>query len=138
MENQLENLVYSPEDIVTFADGIPGFDKNKEFVIIKDECYEPFEWLVCIDGSGLRFALLNPMIVYPEYSPNISKSQIEGLGLSTPEDILMFVIVTIAPNPTESTLNLMGPVIINTTKKIGRQIILENSDYGTKEPIVRK
>lgn len=137
MDSQLENLVYSPDDVVTFSDGIPGFDQNKEFVIVKDENYEPFEWLVSTDGSGLRFAMLNPMIVYPEYSPNISKPQIEGLGLETPEDILMYVIVTIGQDPTNSTLNLMGPVIINTAKKIARQIILENSDYGTKEPIVR-
>ncbi len=132
-----DNLVYSQDDVIHFDDGIPGFEKNRDFVIVKDENYAPFEWLVCVDGTRLRFAMLNPMIVDPEYNPCITKSQIEGLGLETPEDILMYCFVTIAPNPSDSTINFMGPVIINTTMKKGRQLILENSAYGTKEPILR-
>ena len=131
------DLIYSKEDIIRFKDGIPGFDKNREFVIVKDENYVPFEWLVCVDGTDLRFAMLNPMIVDSTYNPNISKAQISGLGLETPEDILMYCFVTIAEDPTNSTINLMGPVLINTKLKIGRQIILESSDYGTQEPIIR-
>ena len=131
------DLIYSKEDIIRFKDGIPGFDKNREFVIVKDENYVPFEWLVCVDGTDLRFAMLNPMIVDSTYNPNISKAQISGLGLETPEDILMYCFVTIAEDPTDSTINLMGPVLINTKLKIGRQIILESSNYGTQEPIIR-
>lgn len=132
-----DNLVYEQDDIIHFKDGIPGFDQNKDFVIVKDENYAPFEWLVCVDGSNLRFAMLNPMIVDPTYNPNITKSQIQGLGLENPEDVLMYCFVTIAPNPSDSTINFMGPVIMNTSTKVGRQIILENSHYGTKEPVIR-
>ncbi len=81
MKANFKDLIYSEDDIIRFEDGIPGFDKNKEYVIVKDENYAPFEWLVCIDGTNLRFAMLNPMIVDPEYNPNITKSQITGLGL---------------------------------------------------------
>ncbi len=137
MKANFKDLIYSEDDIIRFEDGIPGFDKNKEYVIVKDENYAPFEWLVCIDGTNLRFAMLNPMIVDPEYNPNITKSQITGLGLETPEDILMYCFVTIAPDPSNSTINFMGPVLFNTAMKKGRQIILENSRYGTKESIIR-
>jgi len=137
LEDFYENLVFSPEDVITFADGIPGFEDNKKFVIVRNENYAPFEWLVCVDGTKLRFAMLNPMIVYPEYSPNISRPQLDGLDLRHAEDILMYSFVTISALPSESTLNLMAPVIINTKKMVGRQIILENSDYSTREPVVR-
>lgn len=137
MSKDLNNLIYSEEDVIHFKDGIPGFDQNHDFVIVKDENFAPFEWLVCVDGTNLRFAMLNPMIVDQEYSPNITKAQIKGLGLENPEDILMYCFVTIAPDPSNSTINMMGPVLINTKHKIGRQIILENSIYGTKEPIIR-
>ena len=137
MEDIFENLVFSPDDVITFNDGIPGFEDNKKFVIIRDESYAPFEWLVCADGTKLRFAMLNPMIVYPEYSPNISRAQIDGLGLIHAEDLLMYAFVTIAAMPNESTLNLAAPVIINIKDKIGRQVILENSKYSTREPVMR-
>lgn len=137
MNTNFDDLIYSPDDIIHFEDGIPGFDQNKEFVLVKDTNYAPFEWLVCTDGTRLRFAMLNPMIVDSEYNPNISKSQIQGLGIENTEDILMYCFVTIAPDPSQSTINFMGPVLINTAMKKGRQIILENSQYGTKEPIIR-
>ena len=137
MEKIYENLVYSADDVITFADGVPGFESSKKFVVIRNENYAPFEWLVCIDGAKLRFAMLNPMVVYPEYTPNISKAQVEGLNLQNTEDVLMYVFVTVAENPSDSTMNLMAPIIINTKEKIGRQIILDNSPYSTREPVVR-
>ena len=137
MEKIYENLVFSEEDVITFEDGIPGFENNKKFVIIRNENYAPFEWLVCVDGTKLRFAMLNPMVAYPEYSPNISRAQVDGLNLQNAEDILMYSFVTVSANPTESTLNLMAPIIINTKGKVGRQIILENSQYSTREPVMR-
>jgi flagellar assembly factor FliW len=137
LEKIYENLVYSADDVITFADGVPGFESSKKFVVIRNENYAPFEWLVCIDGAKLRFAMLNPMVVYPEYTPNISKAQVEGLNLQNTEDVLMYVFVTVAENPSDSTMNLMAPIIINTKEKIGRQIILDNSPYSTREPVVR-
>ena len=137
MEKLYDNLVFSEEDIIIFEDGIPGFENNKKFVIVRNENYAPFEWLVCVDGTKLRFAMLNPMIAYPEYSPNISRAQVEGLNLDNPDDVLVYSFVTVAANPNESTLNLMAPVLINTKEKRGRQIILENSQYSTREPVMR-
>jgi len=139
LEKIYENLIYSPDDVITFTDGVPGFESNKTFVVVRNESYAPFEWLVCVDGGmKLRFAMLNPMLVYPEYAPNISKAQVEGLNLHDAQDILMYVFVTVAENPSDSTVNLMAPVLINTKDKVGRQIILDNSPYSTREPIVRQ
>ncbi len=132
-----QDLVFSPEDVVTFKDGIPGFPDTKKFVIVQDEEHAPFEWLICVEGTPIQFAMINPMIVDDTYNPRISKSQIEGLELSDPNDVLMYTFVTVAPNPADSTVNFMGPILINTRTKDGRQIILENSDYSTKEPILR-
>lgn len=137
MEDMFENLVFSPDEVIIFNDGIPGFEDNKKFTIIRDESYAPFEWLVCVDGTRLRFAMLNPMVVYPEYSPNISRAQVDGLGIDNADDILMYAFVTISALPNESTLNLAAPVLINIKEKAGRQIILENSAYSTREPVMR-
>jgi flagellar assembly factor FliW len=81
--------------------------------------------------------MLNPMVVYPEYAPNISKAQVEGLNLCDTEDVLMYVFVTVAENPSDSTMNLMAPIVINTKEKVGKQVILDNSPYSTREPVVR-
>ena len=43
MGDFFKNLVYSKEDIITFPNGIPGFEKYKEFVIVSIPEYVPFE-----------------------------------------------------------------------------------------------
>lgn len=133
-----QNLIYSKDDVITFPSGIPGFEDNKQFAIISTPEYAPFDWLVCVDGSKLRFAIINPMLILPEYSPNMVKEQLEVLSIQKPEDILMYVIVTISEDPMNSTANFIGPIVINKIKKIGKQIIVDDDRYSTQEPILRK
>jgi flagellar assembly factor FliW len=137
MTDFFKDLVYSKEDVITFPHGIPGFENNKEFVLVQIPDYVPFEWLICIDGSKLRFAIINPLLFSPDYSPNIVKEQLGDLTIEKPEDILLYTIVTIAENPLHSTANLVGPVVINKAKRIGKQIIIEDDRYSTQEPILR-
>jgi flagellar assembly factor FliW len=138
MGNFFKNLIYSEDDIITFPAGIPGFEENTQFVIVSVPEYVPFEWLVCIDGANLRFAIINPLLFLPDYSPHVVKDQIEDLGIAQPDDILLFTIVTIRENPMESTANLIGPIVINKKSKVGKQIIIEDDRYSTQEPILRK
>ena len=138
MGDFFENLVYSKDDIFTFPAGIPWFEKNKEFVLVSLPDYTPFEWLVCIDGTKLRFAVINPLLFNPKYSPDIKKEQLEDLEIKKAEDILMYVIVTIRENPLQSTANLTGPIVINRSKRIGKQIIVDDDRYSTQEPLLRK
>ena len=138
MGDFFKNLVYANDDIITFKSGIPGFEENKQFVIVSIPEYAPFEWLVCIDGSKLRFAIINPLLFEPKYDPKIIKEQLDDLEVETPDDLLMYVIVTIRENPLESTANLVGPIILNRRKKTGKQIIIDDDRYTTREPILRK
>jgi len=138
MADFFKDLVYSKDDVVIFPSGIPGFEKNKEYVLVQIPDYVPFEWLVCIDGSRVRFAIINPLLFRPDYAPSMTKMQLEDLTIAKPEDVLLYAIVTISPNPAKSTANLIGPVIINKTKRIGKQVIIDDDRYGTQELLLRE
>ena len=131
------NLVYSDEDIITFPAGIPGFESYREFVLVSIAEYAPFEWLVGIKDSPLRFAIINPMLFRPDYQPAMIKKQFDDMEIEKPQDMLLYTIVTIRENPLESTANLVGPVIINKRKHIGKQVILDDERYTTQELILR-
>jgi flagellar assembly factor FliW len=138
MGDFFKDLVYSKDDVITFSSGIPGFEKSRQYVIVSIPEYAPFEWLVCTGGSRLRFAIINPMLFTPEYSPAMVKEQLEDLEISKPEDLLLYTIVTIRENPLESTANLVGPIVINREKRLGKQIIIDDDRYSTQEPLIRK
>ena len=136
MADFFDELVYSEDDIITFSSGIPGFESIKKYVMVKSDDFEPFQWLSAADGTKIRFAIINPMLFKPDYSPDIKKWQLEELAIENKEDILLFTLVTINEDPAKSTVNLVGPIIINKAKKVGKQVILEDDTYSTREPIL--
>ncbi len=139
MDDFFKELVYSNEDIITFQEGIPGFEEYKNFVLVQHPEYTPFEWLVCTDNeSRLRFAIINPLLFDPEYSPPLSRGHLDEIGIEKAEDILMYTIVTIRDNPQDCTANLCAPILINKKKRLGKQIILDDTPYSVKEPILRE
>jgi flagellar assembly factor FliW len=138
MGDFFSNLVYSPNDVISFPAGIPGFEERQTFVLSEIAEYAPFEWLACIDGSKLRFAVINPLLFCPDYDPTITKAHIAELQLDKPDDVLMYAIVTIRENPLDSTANLIGPIIINKARRLGKQIVIDDDRYSTQEPILRK
>ena len=38
---------------------------------------------------------------------------------------------------TKMTTNLLGPIVINQKERLGKQVILEENKYSTKEPIFK-
>jgi flagellar assembly factor FliW len=138
MTDPLKNLVYSKEDVIYFPTGILGFEDSREYVLSRIPEYLPFEWLMSVDQPPLRFAVINPLLFDSDYAPKMVKEQLLELRIEKPEDILLYVIVTIHENPAESTANLVGPVVINKAKRLGRQIIIDDGRYTTQEKLLRK
>ncbi len=137
MKDLFDNLSYRVEDVITFESGIPGFEDKKHFVIVNVPEHEPFKWLYCVDDRVLRFALINPLLFYPDYNPQVTKADIATLEIENKKDILVFAIVTLAEDFRESTANLIGPVFINSAKRKGKQVIIDDNRYSTQEKILR-
>jgi flagellar assembly factor FliW len=47
-----------------------------------------------------------------------------------------YVIVTIGESPTEISANLQGPIMINTENNLAKQLVLVNSEYKIKFPLM--
>lgn len=136
MKDLFDTLSYKNEDIITFENGIPGFEDKKHFIIVSVPEHEPFKWLYCIDDKVLRFAIINPIIFYPDYSPKVSKADLASLEIKDKSDILMFCVVTLADDIKQSTANLIGPVFVNIKNKKGKQVIMDDSRYSVQEKII--
>ena len=125
--------------IINFPNGIIGFPDLKRFTLIHDEEAEDknntIKWLQSIEEPDFAMPVIDPLIVCPEYSPEVDKNILEDVGDIKDEDILVLVTVTVPHDLTKMTVNLMGPFIINAEEKKGVQAIVENSDYPVKFPI---
>ncbi len=123
--------------IIEFPNGIIGFPDMKRFTLMHDEEQGSgtIKWLHSIDEPGFAMPVMDPLVVCPDYKPEIDKDKIEGIGELTDDDILVLVTVTVPHDLTKMTVNLMGPFIINVKDMKGAQCIVDNDDYPVKFPI---
>jgi len=120
---------------VTLPQGLFGFEDYKEFVILDAE-HQPFYWLQSIDEKEIAFILINPFLFRKDYEVNISNEEQAEIGLTAPENALIFVIVTIPQDGGTMTANLQGPIVINKQNMIGLQAISTDIKWKTRHDIV--
>ena len=128
----------SDEKILTFEDGIIGFPDLKHFTLIHDEEKgndAGIRYFQSIEEPGFAMPVMNPLMVCETYNPQVSEELLSDLGNLSDENIVVLVTVTVPTDLTKMTVNLQGPIIINSDEKKGAQIIVEGNDYPVKFPI---
>jgi flagellar assembly factor FliW len=126
----------SEKQLLSFKDGLFGFEDIHSYVLLDTEAGSPFYWLQALDIPDIAFLVIEPRIVLPDYMLDVDPSDIEDLEFKEESDILCLSIVTIYDNPKNITVNLLGPLVINRIKHIGRQLICSNDKYNVKHPLI--
>jgi flagellar assembly factor FliW len=124
------------DDSVTFPQGLLGFLKLKKYIFLEHEELAPFLWMVSVDNPDIFFPLVDPMLFCPDYSPNITKRDLNELSAENPQSLQMYSIVTIQQDAHLATANLSAPILINRQQKIGKQLVLLDDRYSTKHRIL--
>ena len=123
--------------VITFNKGIPGFEDYKEYVLIPaDEKGEtPFFFLQSIEEEKVNFFLLDTFSFFKDYDLKIEDKTVVQLQIEEPTDVIVFTTITVKGEIKNATTNLKAPLVINTTKQLGMQIVLDNKNYLIKQPI---
>jgi len=116
--------------VIDFEEGLPGFPDDKQFILLENEA--PFWWLQSVTDGENAFILMDAFSAVPGYNPLVEEDDIKCLGVYSPEDFLIYNIVTLPENVEEMTVNLLAPVVINSVAKKGKQVIARNEDYAIK------
>ncbi len=128
-------IEFDEDKVITFNEGLPGFDYCKRFLLIneekdeKTEKDEPFKWLQSVDDGDVAFVLMDVFAVMPDYDPLINSEEIEDLGEYKPEDLIVYNITVIPEEVEKLSVNLKAPVVINSATKLGKQVIANNEEY---------
>lgn len=128
----------SKEEIVHFANGIPGFPDDEQFLLLPLEEDETFLILQSVESTEVAFVMVNPFTYFPDYDFTLEDQFVEKLGITVPEDILVYCILTVQDPFINTTANLQAPIIINSKNKRAKQIVLNNDHYSTRHKIMDK
>ena len=121
--------------IITFEDGLIGFENLKQFTLIynnESESSGSITWLQSLDEPLVAFPALSPFYVMTDYNPIVEDEVLDSLGQLTEENTAIFLTLTVPSDITKMTTNLKAPIIINVDTKKGCQVIAENPDYVVK------
>ncbi len=122
-------------DIITFAQGILGFPDYTDYVLLPQR-ETAFAFLQSIEEPSLRFVVIMPELVRPDYTCSLSEAQAQELAIQSAADAEVFAIVTVPDDVTAMTVNLQAPVIVNPRHRLGKQIVLMDGDYHTRHNIL--
>ena len=124
--------------IISFPNGIIGFPDLKKFTLIYDEekgdDHDTIMWFQSIDEPQFALPVVLPIIIKPDYNPTINDELLLPLGELTEENTYVLVTIKVPTDPTQMSVNLKAPIIINTDTLRGGQLIVED-DYEVRFPI---
>lgn len=124
---------------ITFTAGLPGFPDARTFVLAHTElAKEPFSMLTCLEDDSLEFVVVPPYLFFPEYEPEIDDATVNRIELEDPNDALLLVILTVGDDVTQITANLLGPIVVNSKKKLAAQAVLTSQNYELRTPLFSK
>lgn len=125
------------EKIIYFEQGIIGFPDLQKFTLIYDEEKKgkgAISWLQSMDEPELAIPVMDPLLICPDYNPNVEDELLKPLGELTEDNLFVLVTVTVPQDIKEVAVNLKAPLVINADTRKASQIIVED-DYPVKYKI---
>jgi flagellar assembly factor FliW len=124
--------VQVPENqLITFCQGLLGLSESRRFVLLAPAEIAHFLILQGVDQPELALLVVEPSCLVPDFRFNRLKSTLADLKAQSPDELQMFVTLTIPPgHPEDTTANLVSPILINPGARLGKQLVLENPQYS--------
>ena len=121
-----------PGKILTFPQGIPGFEKYTKFNIFhKEENDISAYWLESCDAPTVTFTLVDPTVYGLNYELDLSDEEQKILGTNDPFELAILMMLSKKEDAqgSQSALNanIAGPIVINPKTRIGLQKVIVRS-----------
>lgn len=123
------------DQLVRLTRPMPGFGGCERFAVLDADPEAPFRWFQSVERPDLCFLMADPSRLFPDYRPEFAPSVLAELqweGAGAPE---VAAVLTIPADPSGATANLAAPLVLNRTKGLARQVILEGAGYPTRAPL---
>lgn len=129
---------YEESDVITFNNGLPGFENLKKFIMFSMEENNIFSMLHSIENMEIGLVLVSPFYAMKDYEFKLEQHEIEELKIKDKADIIVLTTVCVNNDVKKITTNLKAPILINIKERIGKQLILDDEKYSIKYPLLRE
>ncbi len=130
-------LVYTADQIVHFAAGLPGFEECREFLLHEEPAMGPFLFLQSLADPNLSFVTLPAERLEENYELTLSRDDLAQLELPTlpaPDEVYCLAILQLQSQGANA--NLAAPLVIHKAKRLGTQAVRQDRRYSAQHPIL--
>ncbi len=118
-----------------FVGRVAGFPELRHFVLVELEETGFLCSLRSLDDPDVRFLVLPPAPVFPDYTPEIADDWADQLELTSAEEALLLVIVTPGKSAADATANLLAPLVVNVRTRRAAQVLLDDATLSLRAPL---
>ncbi len=125
-------IEYEEKDLITFPDGIFGFQDLKHYLLLSlTEGDDTILLMLATDRPEIVFAIVNPLLFCPDYAPVLSEAELSFLDAGDADELSYYAICNIRNQAEylQSTVNLKCPLVIDPITRKGMQVILSDPAY---------
>jgi flagellar assembly factor FliW len=124
----------STQSVIEFPDGLPGFERCHQFVLLTGPAVAPFTIVQGLGPDSPAFAAIDPARVIDGYRAELDDADRARLGATGDATLLWLALVSPQQEPAP-TVNLRAPLVINPTTLRGIQLIAADSPYPFDHPL---
>ncbi|MBF0536795.1 MAG: flagellar assembly protein FliW [Nitrospirae bacterium] len=124
------------EKIINFPRGLAGFEGLQRYCLLFTD--RPVKCLQSIDDPNVAFMLVDPFVIYKDYTFTAVDEVEEFLQCNKIENMVVLVTATI--NEKDMSVNLRAPIVINTSNMRAAQLMILDERVPAKVvvPIVER
>jgi flagellar assembly factor FliW len=121
--------------IITFINGLMGFEHLKKYVILDHPGSDIIKWLQAVDDPDISLPVADPTAFFPDYSPRILQDDLDSIGIKDIQNAMVLCVITVPADISQATINLKAPVVLNPARRLADQMIAENPEYLVRHPL---
>jgi flagellar assembly factor FliW len=122
----------SADVAIVFPDGLVGCPDWKRFVLLVDDEEDlPVAILRSLDNPQVELLVTDPSLVEPNYIARLVDEPSIGSA-----DHAVYCTLSVGGDGW-ITANLMGPLVIDTASRQGRQVVLADSGFSARHPVAQ-
>ena len=132
-----DEIEFDEKDIILLEKGLVGMPDLKGFVLMDFSDDSVLHWLQSVDEPNIGFIVSDPTIFDPGYTITVDSETKKDLKMDRDDEMVVMTIVSVKDKGGKVTGNLQGPLVVNATKHVGCQMILDPDSYGygTETPL---
>jgi flagellar assembly factor FliW len=124
-------LAVPPESLIELVEPLPGLGNDREFLVYRTQP-GPLSWWQSTTRADMALCCLEPFAAGFDPDMAIEPGAAEAIGATGPDDIIVFTIVVLERDATQTRTNLRAPILVCRSTRKAVQVILDDARLPVK------